>query len=195
MGLIFIYTMQHLHPALSPVYLVLPHPHTIHFLFLFLELMYANASKYKYVYAYFSPLFTEKGNLLATLGCTWLFSLDLPSGFFPPVPRGILPPLFSSRLFQHANAIVYLARPLLMAISVVSITSNAIVSGHAQMSSHTCGRLIALIAPSLYLFSYPCPLTLDFAASLAKEAQCISLALKPGLHHLTCLADLMQTET
>lgn len=105
--------------------------------------------------------------------------------------------MFSCRFLQHVDAIVYLAGPLLMAVLVVSSTSVAAASNQAQMSSHTRGRLIALVAlaPSLYLFSYPCPSTLDFAASLAQEAKCASLVLKSELHHLTCLGDLMQTET
>lgn len=93
------------------------------------------------------------------------------------------------------EAIVYFAHPLLMAILVVSITSNATGKNHAQMSLHTRGGLMALMAPSLYLFLSLCPLTLDFVASLTKEAQRISATLKSRLHHVTCLAEWMQAET
>lgn len=158
-----------------------------------------NLCKYKqthiHIFLFLSSIYI-KGSVPYTLPCTWLFPLHLPSGFSQSYTGGFFI-LCSARLFRRVDAIVYLAHPLLMAILVVSITSNAAVSNHAQMSLHTRGGLntyvIASMTPSLYLFLCPCPLTLDFAASLAKEAQCLSSTLKSGLHPVTCLADLMHT--
>ena len=110
-----------------------------HYSFL-VSLSRANICKCKqiqiHIFLFLSPFYI-KGNVLSTPSCTWLFSLNLPSGFSPTVHRGILHPLFSCRLFRHVDATVYLAHPVLMAISVVSITINAAVSTRAQMSTHT----------------------------------------------------------
>lgn len=158
-----------------------------HYPFL-VSLSRVNLCKYKqiqiHIFLFLSPFYV-KGSMLYTLPYTWLFSLNLPSEFFQSYIGGSF--IFCSAADYSSTWMpVYLACHLLMGILAILQLSD-----HAQMSLHTYGGLIALMTPSLNFFLYPCPLTLRFAASLMKEAQCIFLTLKCGLHHVTCLTDLM----
>lgn len=89
MGLIFIYTYSA--ASLSSSGPCLPSvPPPPHYSFL-VSLSRVNVCKYKQIqiriFLFLSP-FYRKGNILTTPSCTWLYSLDLPSGFFSTHTQG-----------------------------------------------------------------------------------------------------------